>query len=80
MPVKRTKAPKKNAATVGSRAQVAHGNAKKTSGGLTYKDLKYNKYGRIVSKKASKAAKKNAKRNLGTCLQPRRSGKWGPNC
>ena len=38
---------------VGSRAQVMHGNAKKTSGGLTKKDLKYNKYGKIVSAKKS---------------------------
>ena len=44
--------------TVGSRAQVMHGNAKKTSGGLTQKDLKYNKHGRIVSKKVSALAKK----------------------
>ena len=45
--------------TVGSRAQVMHGNAKKTSGGLIKKQLKYNKQGKIVSKKASALAKKN---------------------
>ena len=44
---------------VGSRAQVMHGNAKKTSGGLTKSQLKYNKQGKIVSKKASALAKKN---------------------
>ena len=44
--------------TVGSRAQVFHGTADKTSGGLTKKDLKKNKYGEIVSKKASEAATK----------------------
>ena len=44
--------------TVGSRAQVWNGNAKKTSGGLTKKDL-FKKKGRIRSKKASKKAKKN---------------------
>ena len=43
---------------VGSRAQVMHGTAKQTSGGLTKKDLKYNKYGKIVSKKMSQLAKK----------------------
>ena len=43
---------------IGSRAQVMHGNAKKTSGGLTKKQLKYNKQGKIVSKKASALAKK----------------------
>ena len=45
--------------TVGSRAEVMHGNAKRTSGGLRKKDLKYNKKtGKIVSVKASKLAKK----------------------
>ena len=38
---------------IGSRAQVMHGTAEKTSGGLTKSDLKYNKYGRIVSRKKS---------------------------
>ena len=32
---------------------ILDGNAKKTSGGLTKKDLKYNKYGKIVSAKKS---------------------------
>ena len=44
--------------TVGSRAEVWHGTAKKTSGGLLKKDLKKNKRGRIVSKKMSNRAKK----------------------
>lgn len=44
---------------IGSRAQVMHGNAKMTGGGLKKKDLKYNKHGKIVSKKASRAAKKS---------------------
>lgn len=36
---------------IGSRAEVWHGNAYKTSGGLTKKDLFYNtKTGRIVSR------------------------------
>ena len=43
---------------VGSRAQVMHGNAKQTGGGLKKKDLKYNKQGKIVSKKMSAMAKK----------------------
>ena len=38
---------------VGSRAQVMHGNADHTSGGLKKGDLKYNKSGRIVSRKKS---------------------------
>jgi|TARA_B110000208_G_scaffold169470_1_gene210352 hypothetical protein len=45
--------------TEGSRAEVMHGTAAKTSGGLTKKDLKYNKNGRIVSKKMSQIAKKD---------------------
>jgi len=44
--------------TVGSRAQVWNGNAKKTSGGLTKKDL-IKKKGRIRSKRASLSAKKS---------------------
>ena len=43
---------------IGSRAMVMHGTARQTSGGLKKKDLKYNKQGRIVSKKASALAKK----------------------
>ena len=37
--------------TEGSRAQVWHGTAKKTSGNLTKDKLMMNKHGRIVSKK-----------------------------
>jgi hypothetical protein len=44
--------------TQGSRAQVMNGNALKTPGGLRKKDLKYNKQGRIVSKKQSARAKR----------------------
>jgi hypothetical protein len=48
--------------TIGTRAEVMHGSAHHTSGGLTRKDLKYNKHGRIVSRKASAAGKKALKR------------------
>ena len=44
---------------VGARAQVMHGTADKTSGGLMKKNLKYNKRGKIVSIKQSKTAKRN---------------------
>jgi len=44
---------------VGTRAQVMHGTADKTPGGLQKKDLKYNKSGKIVSKKKSISAKKD---------------------
>ena len=39
----------------GSRAQVKHHKAYQTAGGLTDKDLKYNKSGKIVSRKKSEA-------------------------
>jgi len=44
--------------TIGSRAQVYHGNATQTAGGLKKKDLKM-KDGEIVSKAKSKDEKKN---------------------
>lgn len=45
--------------TVGSRAQVWHGTAKHTSGGLTKTQLMMNKAGRIVSRKKHASAKKD---------------------
>ena len=42
----------------GSRTQVHNGTAYKTSGGLTKSDLIMNKWGRIVSEKKHKTAKK----------------------
>ena len=44
--------------SIGSRAQVYHGNATETAGGLKKKDLKMVK-GEIVSKAKSKDEKKN---------------------
>jgi hypothetical protein len=44
--------------TFGSRAEVFHENAKKTTGGLTKKDLMKNKHGEIVSRKKHMTAKK----------------------
>jgi hypothetical protein len=43
---------------IGSRAQVMHGTAHHTSGGLTKSALKYNSDGRIVSVAKSMRAKK----------------------
>lgn len=60
--------------TVGSRAQVMHGTAKHTSGGLEKSDLKYNKQGRIVSKARSAASKKS--HNLGSAQIPKGSHKF----
>lgn len=60
---------------IGSRAQVMHGTAHHTSGGLTKKDLKMNKWGRIVSKaKSSKAKKENRLAKMGYKTQ---KGKFG---
>lgn len=44
--------------TVGSKAEVFHGTAKHTSGGLKKKDLIKTKAGRIVSRKKHAAGKK----------------------
>jgi len=44
--------------TFGSRAEVWHGNAKKTTGGLSKNDLIKNKHGEIVSKKKHHTAKR----------------------
>ena len=56
--------------TIGSRAEVFHGNAKHTSGGLTEKDLIQNKHGRIVSRKKHFSAsreKRLLKHGYGSC-------------
>ena len=46
---------------VGSKAQVFHGTAKHTSGGLEKKDLVKNKHGRIVSRRKMALGKKALK-------------------
>ena len=61
--------------TIGSRAEVWHGNAKKTVGGLTKKNL-FKKKGRIRSRRASKAARKN--KNLGSYKRKKGSRGFGP--
>ena len=43
---------------IGSRAEVFHGNAEKTSGGLRKRDLMKNKHGEIVSRKKHLTAKR----------------------
>ena len=60
---------------VGSRSQVMHGTAHHTSGGLTKTDLKYNKWGRIVSRKKSMKAKKE--KRLEKAGYKTRKGKFG---
>jgi hypothetical protein len=63
--------------TVGSRAEVFHGTADKTAGGLSKKDLLM-KDGRIVSKAASKAAlkrvKKEGKKAMVNVFKPKKDG------
>tara|TARA_B110000967_G_C18573155_1_gene405891 strand:- start:53 stop:298 length:246 start_codon:yes stop_codon:yes gene_type:complete len=60
--------------TIGSRVQVWNGNAKRTSGGLTKKNL-IRKNGRIKSKKASMMAKKN--QNLKNAGWTYKKGEFG---
>lgn len=59
----------------GSRAQVWNGTVDETTGGLKREDLFQDKYGRIRSKKASKAAKKN--QNLVKAGWVTEKGKFG---
>jgi len=47
--------------TNGSRAEVWHGTAKKTSGGLSKSHLMMNKHGRIVSRRKHASGKKSIK-------------------
>ena len=59
----------------GSRAQVWHGTAYKTSGGLTKGDLMMNKHGRVVSRAKHSTAKREnrlVKAGYGT-----KKGKFG---
>ena len=44
--------------TIGTRAEVYHGTARRTSGGLTKNELMMNKHGRIVSRKKHTTAKR----------------------
>jgi hypothetical protein len=58
--------------TVGSKAQVFHGTAKHTAGGLTRKDLIRNKHGRIVSRKQAAAGKKAYSRLVKAGYKPKK--------
>jgi hypothetical protein len=53
---------RKKMPAVGTKAQVYHGTAKHTSGGLKKKDLMKTRKGRIVSRKKHAAGKKAIKR------------------
>lgn len=62
---------------LGSRAQVMHGTAYMTGGGLRKAHLKYNKHGRIVSKKLSAAGKKTLSRLTRAGYKPFKKGEVG---
>lgn len=67
MPVQKRKIkkrPVKREKRIGSRAQVWHGTAKQTAGGLKKQDLKRSRYsGKIVSQRRSNLAKSQYKKN-----------------
>ena len=56
----------------GSKAEVFHGTAKHTAGGLHKKDLMKTKSGRIVSKKQHAAGKKAIKRLFSLGYKPKK--------
>jgi hypothetical protein len=58
--------------TLGSKAQVWHGTAKKTSGGLTKSHLMKNKHGHIVSKKQHKRGKSAIKHLFKLGFKPKK--------
>ena len=57
---------------VGSKAEVFHGTAKHTSGGLKKKDLVKTRKGRIVSRKKQAAGKKAIKRLFALGFKPKK--------
>ena len=58
--------------TQGSKAQVWHGTAKRTSGGLTKTALMKNKHGRIVSKRKHALGKKSVKHLFKLGFKPKK--------
>ena len=66
----------KNIKKIGTRAQVMHGNALQTSGGLKKDNLSYNSSGKIISIKASESAKKS-NNLIKAGYQPLGKGKFG---
>jgi hypothetical protein len=58
--------------TIGSKAQVFHGTAHHTVGGLTRKDLFKNKRGKIVSRKQAAAGKKAYSRLVKAGYKPKK--------
>ena len=58
--------------TLGSKAQVWHGTAKKTRGGLTKSHLMKNKHGHIVSRKQHKRGKQAIKHLFKLGFKPKK--------
>lgn len=69
------KTQRSDAGKINQRARVMHGALQRTSGGLTKKDLKYNKHGRIVSIRKSRLA--NKQQHLRKAGFGAKKGKWG---
>lgn len=57
---------------IGSKAQVFHGTAHHTKGGLTRKDLIRNKRGKIVSRKQAAAGKRAFSRLVKAGFKPKK--------
>jgi hypothetical protein len=72
---KTRKAQRSDAGKINQRARVMHGTLARTSGGLTKKDLKYNKHGRIVSVRKSRLA--NKQQHLKKAGYSAKKGKFG---
>ena len=68
--------PKVSVKIIGSKAQVFHGNATHTSGGLKKGDLVKNKHGRIVSKRKQAAGFKSIHYLINAGYEPVK-GKFG---
>jgi len=58
--------------SIGSKAQVFHGSAHHTRGGLTRKDLMKNKRGKIVSRRQAKAGKRAYTRLVKAGYKPKK--------
>jgi len=64
--------------TVGTKVQVWHGQADKTRGGLTKKDLMISKRGKIISKKKHQMGLQRYKENKAKLREPFGSKKTAP--
>ena len=69
----------KYANLVGSRAQVFHGTAYKTSGLLTKKDLVRSRHDRIVSRVKHDTMKRDNGKNLGPFRLAKKGDQFGPH-